>query len=453
MNMKKLLSLLLALCMVIGIFAGCDKGGEQAATEATTATSAEQAEVVDYAASVKLDETSGRAQIQLTQSGIKQFVDGDTTHFWVPSSVMPGGILKARYLAVNTPESTGKIEEYGKKASNFTKEKLSSAVSIVVESDTATWDADSTGDRYLSWIWYKTEENGEYRNLNIELLQNGLAIASNSAQNSYGETAVKAIAQAKAQKLNVYSGEKDPDFYYGDAVELTLKELRTNTAAYDGMKVAFEGVITTNSNQSVYVESFDPESGIYYGMAVYYGYALNGLGMDILKVGNEVRIVGGLQFYEAGGTWQVSGLQYDAMTPDDPSNIKCLSTGKEPAYPETDPEKFLGKLTIKTDDAETEHDYAFLAMNTSLTMKNLQVVDIYTTNNPDSASNGAMTLTCKTAAGNTIFVRTMVLVDENGKTVTESAYMGRTIDVRGIVDYYDGNYQIKVFSASNITVH
>ena len=172
MNMKKLLSLLLALCMVIGIFAGCDKGGEQAATEATTATSAEQAEVVDYAASVKLDETSGRAQIQLTQSGIKQFVDGDTTHFWVPSSVMPGGILKARYLAVNTPESTGKIEEYGKKAS-----KLSSAVSIVVESDTATWDADSTGDRYLSWIWYKTEENGEYRNLNIELLQNGLGQA------------------------------------------------------------------------------------------------------------------------------------------------------------------------------------------------------------------------------------------------------------------------------------
>jgi DNA/RNA endonuclease YhcR with UshA esterase domain len=64
-----------------------------------------------------------------------------------------------------------------------------------------------------------------------------------------------------------------------------------------------------------------------------------------------------------------------------------------------------------------------------------------------------MTLTCKTASGSTIFVRTMVLVDENGKTVTESAYMGRTIDVRGIVDYYDGNYQIKVFSASNITVH
>ena len=78
-----------------------------------------------------------------------------------------------------------------------------------------------------------------YRFQNITLLQNGLAIASNSAQNSYGETAVKAIAQAKAQKLNVYSGEKDPDFYYGDAYEVDLKGLRTNTKLYEGKKVAF----------------------------------------------------------------------------------------------------------------------------------------------------------------------------------------------------------------------
>lgn len=451
--MKKILSLLLVLCMAVGILAGCGKDAEQTPADNANQPSTETVEEVDYAAEVKLDETSGRAQIKLDQSGIKQFVDGDTTHFWVPSSVMTGGILKARYLAVNTPESTGKIEEYGKKASNFTKEKLSSAISIVIESDTATWDADSTGDRYLSWIWYQTEENGEYRNLNIELLQNGLAIASNSAQNSYGEIAVKAIEQAKRLKLNVYSGQPDPDFFYGDAVELTLKELRTNTEAYDGMKVAFEGVITTNSNQSVYVESFDPETGIYYGMAVYYGYALNGMGMDILKVGNEVRIVGGLQFYEAGGTWQVSGLTYDAMSPKDPNNIQCLSTGNAPAYPETTAEQFLSKMTIKTDDAESEHDYAFLAMNTSLTMKNLRVIDIYTTSNPDSSSNGAMTLTCQSADGNTIHVRTMVLVDADGNTVTESAYMGRTIDVRGIVDYYSGSYQIKVFSASNIIVH
>ena len=41
----------------------------------------------------------------------------------------------------------------------------------------AFWDPDSTGDRYLCWVWYRTSEDAEYRNLNIEILQNGLAIA------------------------------------------------------------------------------------------------------------------------------------------------------------------------------------------------------------------------------------------------------------------------------------
>ena len=60
----------------------------------------------------------------------------------------------------------------------------------------------------------------DYRNLNIEILQNGLAIASNSGGNIYGSIALSAIAQAKEQKLNIHSGKKDPDFYYGEAVEL-----------------------------------------------------------------------------------------------------------------------------------------------------------------------------------------------------------------------------------------
>ena len=32
------------------------------------------------------------------------------------------------------------------------------------------------------------------------------------------------------------------------------------------------------------------------------------------------------------------------------------------------------------------------------------------------------------------------------------AYEGKTIDVKGIVDYFSGDYQIKVFSASDIIV-
>ena len=52
-----------------------------------------------------------------------------------------------------------------------------------------------------------------------------------------------------------------------------------------------------------------------------------------------------------------------------------------------------------------------------------------------------------------ISVRTVVLIDGNGNLVTADAYLGKTIDVRGILDYFDGTYQIKVFSVNDITIH
>ena len=442
---RKLFALTLVLCLMMGVMVGC---GENPQT--TDPSGSSNADVVDYAASLKLNMNSATLKQEVT---VKTYVDGDTVHFYVPETVMPGGVLKARFLAINTPESTGKIEEYGKAASNFTKEKLQNAVSIILESDNDSWNADSTGGRYLVWVWYKTAEMEDYRNLNIEILQNGLAIASNSGGNIYGDIALSAIAQAKAQKLNVHSGQKDPDFFYGEAVELDLKELRSNVQQYNGMKVAFNGVVTVNSNNSVYVEVYDSETDMYYGMSVYYGYGLNGDGVQILNVGNEVRIVGTVQYYETGGTWQVSGLTYRSMKPNDPGNIQKLSEGHEPAYVLTDPVRFAtGTVDVVVDETVTTLPYAQLAMSTSLQMTGLYVKSVYTTDNEESSSNGAMTLTCE-VNGVTICVRTVVLLDGSGNLVTADAYMGKTIDVKGIVDYFDGEYQIKVFSCNDITVH
>ena len=440
----KRVALLLSICLLLSSLAAC--GDPQATTGATQPGIVE----VDYAAQLKLDMNSSTLKQEVT---VKGFVDGDTVHFHVPESVMTGGVLKARFLAINTPESTGKIEEYGKAASRFTREKLESAVSIILESDTNTWNADSTGGRYLVWVWYKTADMDDYRNLNIEILQNGLAIASNSGGNIYGDTALAAIAQAKALKLNVHSGQKDPDFFYGEAVELDLKELRTNVASYSGMKVAFNGIVAVNSNNSVYVEAYDSETDMYYGMSVYYGYGLNADGLQILNVGNEVRIVGTVQYYEAGGTWQISGLTYRAMKPNDPNNIQKLSEGHSPAYVLTDPQRFVnGTVDVVVDEMVTTKPYCELAMSTSIRMEGLVVKSVYTTNDEESSSYGAMTLTCE-LNGITIEVRTVVLLDANGNLVTEDAYLGKTIDVKGIVDCYEGNYQIKVFSSNNITVH
>ena len=192
---------------------------------------------------------------------------------------------------------------------------------------------------------------------------------------------------------------------------------------------------------------------MYYGISVYYGFNLNAFGLEVLNVGNEVRIVGTVQYYETGGTWQVSGLSYSQMRPNDPDNIQKLSEGNDPAYVLTAPSTFVnGTVETEVSDELKSFPYAQLAMSTSIEMKDLVVKSVYTTTNESSSSKGAMTLTCE-ADGVTVSIRTVVFLDENGNLITADAYQGKTIDVKGVVDYFDGTYQIKVFTPDNITVH
>lgn len=451
---KRLFSLLAALCLVLGCLAGCNDtpGGESTQPETTTEP---EAEIIDYAGSIDLDMSSETAKQEVT---VKAYVDGDTTHFYVPTSIVDTGLLKARYLAVNTPESTGKIEPWGKKASNFTKEKLSSAVSIYIESDDENWNLDSTGGRNLVWVWYKPEGSTTYRNLNIELLQNGLSIASNSAENRYGEICMAAIAQAKSQKLNMHSNQNDPDFYYGEAIPVTLKHLRENLELYEGLRVTFEGVISREDGQTVYAEEYDPETDMYYGMTIYYGYNLTGTGLEILDPGNRVAFVGTLSNSEGFG-WQISDIKYVDMRPNDPNNIQLISSGHEAANTLVTPEQFAAgtmevECLLSLDDDATETktvDFAYMALGTSISMEDMLVDSVYTTTNETSSSKGAMSLTCM-SGGHRIIVRTTVMRDENGNLITADAYEGKIINVTGVVEDYNGAYQIQVFSPDDITV-
>lgn len=452
MNKKGLLLLVFAIVSVLSfpVFA---QGNSDAVTDTPVVSQSSEKETishVDFVSQLKLDMNSATLKEEVS---VKTFVDGDTTHFYISKDASSNGVLKARYLAINTPESTGKIEEWGKKASSFTKEKLSKAVSIIVESDDDKWNIDSTGSRTLVWVWYKESDSEDYKNLNLEILQNGLAIASSSANNRYGSFCVSALNQAKTEKLNIYSGQKDPDFFYGDAIELTLRDLRSNIEQYNGMKVAFEGVITRNSNNSVYVEDYDAQTGMYYGISVYYGYGLTGQGLEILSVGNRSRIVGTVQYYEAGETYQISGVQYKAMRPDDPSNLKLINTGNKPANQLVDADTFVnGIVEIVTDDGVQKLPYSKLAMNTTIRMENLYVDSYYTTDNEDSSSFGAMTLNC-ISGGVPVTVRTGVFTDSNRNLITGDLYLHKNISVTGLVDYFSGDYQIKVITQKDIIIN
>lgn len=415
------------------------------------------AELVDYVNKVQYNPASGRVSATVE---LKSHIDGDTTHFYVnglPDNVAPGGILKARYLAVDTPESTGRIENYGKTASRFTKEKLTNAYQIMIESDDANWNVDSTGGRVLCWIWYKETATSAWRNLNIEILQNGLAVASNTRNNCYGEDAFAALNQAKNYKLTVHSGIADPEVPSGNITAVTLRELRTNIDVYSNTRVSFEGVVTLNNSQSVYIEDLDEETGVYYGMVVYYGYNLPGVALEILTVGNRVRIVGVVQYWETGGTYQVTDLRYNIMKPSDDGNVKLISSGHEGAFQKVTGAQFNGNVDVPVLDHESGEEkiktlkFGEAALNTTISMDNLVVTSIYTTNNGGD-SDGAMTLTCTAPDGQKVTVRTDVLLDENGNKLTEDDFNGKTISVKGLVELFNGKYQIKVVATKHITV-
>ena len=443
--MKKLLPLLLAVLLIVSC-----ASTEKASTVAVSAPVEETAlEHVDYASLLKFNSGSSTRKCEVA---VKLFVDGDTTHFSVPSSVSSDGVLKARYLAVNTPESTGKIEEWGKAAAAFTRSKLENAVSIIVESDDSSWNLDSTGGRYLVWVWYKASEGEDYRCLNLELLQEGLAIPSSSANNRYGEYCMAAIEQAKREKKCVWSGEKDPDFYYGDSISLTLKELRAHTEDYSGKKVSFEGVVTRNWDNSVYIEDYDEETGHSYGISVYYGYSLSGGGLRILKLGNRVKIVGTVQYYEGDGTWQVSGIKYREMKKDDPDNIALISTENEIGYSSVDL-WFLnnGTMDFPLGDETVSLGASIALEDTSVEIGSLYVDDAYVNTNESSSSYRALTMECSDGQEE-IRIRTIPLKDKDGNYLMAGDYIGKTIKVRGIVENYLGTPEIYVFSFEDISI-
>ena len=93
--MKKNKILLVSLILGCLLFSGCGKAELPTEPEAETQSqSVEQPskeiemEIVDHAGTLKLNMNTSTIKQEVT---VKTFVDGDTTHFNVPESVMPDG--------------------------------------------------------------------------------------------------------------------------------------------------------------------------------------------------------------------------------------------------------------------------------------------------------------------------------------------------------------------------
>ena len=265
-------------------------------------------------------------------------IDGDTAHF----TVSDGPTLKARFFGIDTPESTGKVQEWGVPASNFTKEKLKAANengTIVISSPQDTYakpSPDSTGNRYVSLVWInETVKDAPYDQLyllNLWIVQEGLSMKKNVSTYPNYETSFDAAeAQAKAYKKKMWSGERDETFNYGEEgygdislldikreVELSIAD-PTHKNIYDNQLVRFTGVVSCYSDGTLYVQEFypidddHPDQGEWAGINIFCG--MSAISSRFTAPNTYIQVYGlckdsetfGFQITDTQGKWKSYG--------------------------------------------------------------------------------------------------------------------------------------------------
>lgn len=339
---KKIITVLASLSMFVSL-ASCGGGDD----------------FVDYAhngsVKLKLDYTGRDFFVDgIAEVTVKTYIDGDTTHFFNVNGDITR-VLKARYFGIDTPESTGAVQEYGKQASKFTRSKLENAMengTIVVSSPfsvTTSGDpgiykqpeADSTGSRYLSLVWInETVKHAPVESLsllNLWIVQDGLSWARIADTEPFADTFYSAERQAKNRGLKIWSGQPDPEFNYGEYQTTTLKEMKDEIVeslndpdhrnAYDGAKVRFRGVVAGYCDRMLYVsekyitlksdgsyvpeDEYDPTHPELYniewaGINIFTG--TSGIDAAFQDVGAYIEVVGNASDSEEFG-FQISGTQ------------------------------------------------------------------------------------------------------------------------------------------------
>ena len=427
--MKKLKAILISvLCFGFALsFAGCDKKDNPQPEEKKE----EQVEDVDYVAKTKLDQEVTESSSFFGADGIAyatvvRCVDGDTADF------LTGGVeFRARFLGVDTPESTGDVQVWGKTASLFTANKLNNAYKVVVQTNGGPAQKDTTGSRYLTYVWYQPTEGADFRLINLELVQEGLSYGKSSTASRYADVLTLAQVQAVRNKLRIFGDDIDENFYYGDALKTTIKEIYENIdeLVEKHVKVKFDCVVARTNGQDVYVQEYDAETDDVYSIMLYTGFNLN---TNKLNEGYNVSVCGVISLYN--GLPQISGM-VDIRGNSD--SLKVYSVGNE-------------IIVTPITPAELNEELTYSSLRKLVKLDNIVVESVYTTNNGGS-SDGAMTITGK-VNGQTVTVRTDVLYDANKDLVTASYVENKTINVIGLLEEYNNKTQIKVINVNDITI-
>ncbi len=316
--------------------------------------------------------------------------DGDTANF-----ISDGKSIAVRFLNVDTPETNGKLDPWGKAAKDFTCDKLTNAKTIVLEGRTNMFD---TYGRYLAYVWY------DGRLLNLELVELAYSKADETSDERYGDLFEKAETKARKTKKRVH-GEKDPNYDYGRKT-VTLEELRTNIEQYLYKNIEFTGIVTRELGDDAFVE----QDG--YGVYIY----TNRNKTTRLTTGNVVTIKGTVS--EFHGAYQIIGVSR--------INIEVKEEGR------TD---LIVPRVVNISQLSKDIEGSLLRLN------ELEITSV-------SSSSGGKNIYVKDIYGGTALIRIddSVLSEFNGINFV----VGETIDVIAPLSEFEGELQLMLCSKDDV---
>lgn len=257
-------------------------------------------------------------------------VDGDTIK-------VKGLDENVRFLGVDTPESTARIEPWGYAAADFVREKLTSAESIVLQKEGELTDSNG---RYLAWVWYKPVGSDKYRLLNLELIENAYSRFT-MGESMYYDILLKAHDKTEVTELRIFGEKNDPDFEYSRTpVETTVFEALENHHSYKaGTRFKFKVQIVRIVGNNLFVRDVEVDSDkvghiyVYTGFgADYYNYVNPG---DIITLEAQLQYEGqfGTQLTGVRGITKVGSADID-IREIDANTLEQGGWGLEPYYGE-----------------------------------------------------------------------------------------------------------------------
>ena len=381
-----------------------------------------------------------------TEDGIGQvtvmsYVDGDTTRF----KDSKGNAISLRYLGVDTPESTAAFEPWGKAASKYTEDCLSSAKKVVLEADEAG-QTDSNG-RFLGWVWYQ-DQNDVWHLLQLEQILFCYTKDKADSDSTYGRIAIQIGSIIQRTGRRVW-GEHDPNYDYStDPKEISIEELRTNFAQYYSRKVTITGVVVLLDGSSPVI--VDPETG--YGIFFYIPPWM-ATGAYNVRVGNVITITGVATYYGEADEDSLDNMDLDLG-----NGSPQLTDFKEKNVVLVSEETYLDESTANNATQLSTIDPTTLTIS-GLTgsdlgryceFENLTITKVY-----EASTKSGFTVTCVDSEGEEINIRVddshyfVAGSNDDGLKISDFV-VGKTISsVSGYLTYYYG-FQIGLISKTMI---